>query len=259
MIFKSAKANKISEHISEQIRKAIFEGKFKPGDRLPPEKELMEAFEVSKATLREGFRALETLGFLEVRKGASGGAFVTEVNMKTARECLSNFLRFQNLSLTDLSEVRILVETYIAEKAAQIITEEDLRKLQKLNEEFEDNIKKRFPPEFYNHQVEFHRIIGNVTGNPLLTFILDFIINILIGMKENLRPSKEFYKRVLRAHKRIYEAILERNPQKARKEMVLHIQEEERDLLAIQKQPPSVSHDLRNSPLLDLIRSNGLR
>ncbi len=98
-MFKSAKANKISEHISDQIRRAIFGGELKPGDRLPPDKELMEAFEVGKATLRERIRALETLRFLQVRKGASGGAFFTEVNIKTARECLSNFLRFQHLSL----------------------------------------------------------------------------------------------------------------------------------------------------------------
>jgi len=93
----------------------------------------MEAFEVGKATLREGIRALETLGFLQVCKGASGGAFVTEVNVKTARECLSNFLRFQHLSLKDLSEVRLLVESYIAEKVARHITPEDLEKLEELN------------------------------------------------------------------------------------------------------------------------------
>jgi DNA-binding FadR family transcriptional regulator len=78
-MFKSAKSNKISGHIIEQIREAIFKGQLKPGDKLPPERELMKNFKVSKATLREALRSLEVLGFLEIRKGVSGGAFVTEV------------------------------------------------------------------------------------------------------------------------------------------------------------------------------------
>ena len=83
-MFQSAKPNKSSEHIIEQIRKAIFEGQLKPGDRLPPERELTQSFEVSKATLREALRSLEVLGFLEIRKGAAGGPFVTEVDMRKA-------------------------------------------------------------------------------------------------------------------------------------------------------------------------------
>jgi GntR family transcriptional repressor for pyruvate dehydrogenase complex len=91
-MFESVKSNKVSEHILEQIRKAIFEGKLKPGDKLPPERELMENFKVSKATLREAMRSLEVLGFLEIRKGVLGGAFVTEVDMKKARDSFTNFL-----------------------------------------------------------------------------------------------------------------------------------------------------------------------
>jgi GntR family transcriptional repressor for pyruvate dehydrogenase complex len=70
-MFKSVKSNKISENIVEQIRKAIFEGRLKPGDKLPPERELMKNFKVSKATLREAMRSLEVLGFLEIREGHS--------------------------------------------------------------------------------------------------------------------------------------------------------------------------------------------
>ena len=131
-MFKSAKTNKISEHMIQQIRKAIFEGELKPGDRLPPEKELMESFQVSRATLREALHSLEVLGFLEIRKGASGGPFVTEVDMKKARECFTNFLHFKNLSLRHLSEVRLILEPYIAEKAALATTQKDLKRLEEL-------------------------------------------------------------------------------------------------------------------------------
>jgi GntR family transcriptional repressor for pyruvate dehydrogenase complex len=234
-MFNSVRSNKISEHIIEQIRNAIFEGRLKPGDRLPPEKELIKNFCVSKATLREALRSLEILGFLEIRKGVSGGPFVTEVDMKKARDSFANFLHFKHLSLRSLSEVRLILEPYIAEKAALTITEEDLRKLEKLNEECEYILKRNIPIESRKNEIEYHRTIGSVTGNPILMFILDFVENLLIDTKEILKPSKEFSKKVLSAHKRIYKALAERDPKRAREEMVRHVREVEKDLITLQK------------------------
>lgn len=231
-MFKSVKPNKVSENIVEQIRKAIFDGTLKPGDKLPPERELMKNFKVSKATLREAMRSLEVLGFLEIRKGVSGGAFVTEVDMKKARDSFINFLHFKNLSLVNLTEVRLILESYIAEKAALAITENDLKRLKQLNEECEYVLKHDIPMESRKNEIEFHRIIGSVTGNPILMFILDFVDNLLIDTKAILKPGKEFSNKVLKAHKRIYNALLERDVKKVRQEMVKHIREVEKDLLS---------------------------
>jgi GntR family transcriptional repressor for pyruvate dehydrogenase complex len=235
-MFKSVKSNKISEHIVEQIRKAIFEARLKPGDKLPAEKELMKTFHVSKATLREALRSLEILGFLEIRKGASGGAFVTEVDMKTARDSFTNFLLFKNLSLKNLSEVRLILEPYVAEKAALSITEENLKRLEKLNKECDYVLKNNIPIESRKNEIEYHRVIGSVSGNPILMFILDFVENLLIDTKEILQPGKGFSQKVLNAHKRIYKALLERDPKKACEEMIKHVREVEKDLIALQKE-----------------------
>ena len=234
-MFSSVKSNKVSEHITEQIRKAIFEGSLKPGDKLPPERKLIETFSVSKVTLREALRSLEVLGFLKIRKGVSGGAFVTEIDMKKASDSFSNFLLFKNLSLSNLSEVRLILEPYVAEKAALAINEEGLKRLEKLNKECDTILKKNIPIESRKNEIEYHRIIGSVSGNPILMFILDFVENLLIDTKEILQPSKDFSKKVLKAHKRIYEALCERNPEKAREEMVKHVREVAKDLRSLQK------------------------
>jgi GntR family transcriptional repressor for pyruvate dehydrogenase complex len=244
-MFKSVKSNKVSEYIVEQIRKAIFDGTLKPGDKLPPERELIKNFNVSKATLREAMRSLEVLGFLEIRKGVSGGGFVTEVDMKKARDSFINFLHFKNLSLTNLTEVRLVLESHIAEKAALAITEDDLKGLKKLIEECEYVLKHNVPIESRKNEIEFHRIIGGATGNPILMFILDFVEDLLIDTKEILQPGKEFSKKVLSAHKRIYKALLERNGKKVKHEMIRHIKEVERDLIAIQKEKGLESPNLR--------------
>jgi len=235
-MFNSVKSNKVSQHIVDQIRNAIFEGRLKPGDKLPSERELVERFKVSKTTLREALRSLEVLGFLEIRKGVSGGAIVTEVDMTTARNSFTNFLLFKNLSLKDLSEVRLLLEPYIAEKATLAITKEDLSRLDKLIKDSEYSIKNDVALESRKDEIEFHRIIASITGNPILMFILDFVENLLIDTKEILRPGKEFSGKVLRAHKRIYNALLEKNIEKVHEEMVRHIREVEKDLVAADKE-----------------------
>jgi len=235
-MFISVKSNKVSQHIIDQIRNAIFDGRLKPGDKLPSERELIENFKVGKATLREALRSLEVLGFLEIRKGVSGGAFVTEVDMTKARDSFTNFLLFKNLSLKDLSEVRLLLEPYIAEKATLAITREDLHRLEKLIKGSEQAIRSDIAFESRKDEIEFHRIIASVTGNPILMFILDFVENLLIDTKAILKPGKEFSTKVLRAHKRIYNALLERNIKKVHQEMVRHIREVEKDLLAAHKE-----------------------
>jgi GntR family transcriptional repressor for pyruvate dehydrogenase complex len=235
-MFDSVKSNKVSQNITDQIRNAIFDGRLKPGDKLPSERELIGNFKVSKATLREALRSLEVLGFLEMKKGVSGGAFVTEVDMTKAKDSFTNFLLFKNLSLKDLSEVRLLLEPYIAEKATLSITQEDLDRLKKLIKESEQAIKNDIAFESRKDEIEFHRIIASITGNPILMFILDFVENLLIDTKGILKPGKEFSNKVLRAHKRIYHALLEKNIKRVREEMVRHIREVEKDLLTAHKE-----------------------
>ena len=235
-MFKSVKSSKISEHIVEQIRQEIFEARLKPGNKLPSENELMKTFHVSRVPLREALRSLEVLGFLEIRKGASGGSFVTEVDTKKARDSFTNFLHFKNLSLKDLSEVRLILEPYIAEKAASLITEEDLNKLKKLNEECDYFLKNNPTIVSHKNEIEFHRTIVSTTGNPILMFIIDFVENLLIDTKEILQPGKEFSRKVLNAHKRLYKALLEKDAKKAHEEMIKHVREVGNDLIALQKE-----------------------
>ncbi|MFZ0134687.1 MAG: GntR family transcriptional regulator, partial [Desulfobacterales bacterium] len=107
-MFKTARVNRISHNIVDQIRENILAGKLKPGDRLPSEKELSTEFGVSKASLREALRALESLGMLEVKQGMSGGAFVKEVDLETARNNMFNYIFFQNPSIGEFTQLRTL-------------------------------------------------------------------------------------------------------------------------------------------------------
>lgn len=235
-MFNSVRLNRASENIVEQIRKAILERQLNPGDRLPPERELMQQFGVSKSTLREALRALEALGVLEIRQGASGGPFITEVDTNKAIDSFANFLHFKNISLKDLTEVRLLLEPYIAERAALSITDENMQRLQDSLLDSRNVLKQNARIDLRKNEIEFHKIIASVGGNPILMFIVDFVEDLLVNTKEILQPGPAFSRRVQNAHARIYKALVKKDAEKTRKEMIRHIQEVEKDLLALQKQ-----------------------
>ncbi len=223
-MFVYATSNKVCENIIEQIRMAIFNGDLKPGDKLPSEKQLINKFRASRGTLREALRSLENSGILDIRKGVSGGAYVTEIGIERAKENFIDFFHFKKLSLEQLIEVRTILEPPIVAKVALTITPEDLMKLQESITRGKHEMKRRVPGEQREGFLEFHRIIAGITGNPILTFLLDVIKKLPVdGLDIATQPTKKLSKQVLEAHSRIYEALLQKNPEKAREEMEQHI------------------------------------
>jgi GntR family transcriptional regulator, transcriptional repressor for pyruvate dehydrogenase complex len=233
-LFREVQQNKISLDIISQIREAILNGTLNPGDKLPPEKQLVSNFGVSKHTLREAIRALEVMGFLEVRKGAGGGPVVLEVDMKTTRESIANFLYFQNVSVRDLSEVRKVFEPHLARLAAERLSPEDLDDLAATHQASLDAMARGLPT--YAHEIAFHRILARASGNPVFMLIQDFVNSVLSDTKRHLRPGPSFLEEVFTAHDRILEAIRARDPELVATEMLRHVCEVERSLEDLQGQ-----------------------
>lgn len=235
-MFESAKTGKVSQNIVDQIRRAIFNGVLKPGDKLPPDKELIDNFGVSKGSLREALRSLEVLGLLEIRQGAQGGAFITEVKTQKAKEGFSNFLVFRDLSLKNLFDVRLVLESHIAETVAPMITDDDLHRLEQIIQETRNALQNDLPLNYREREVSFHLIIANATQNPLLIFLLDYVEDLLSDAKKILNPGRDFSKNVLEAHERIYNALVARNADEAKRAIIQDIREVETALLRIQEE-----------------------
>jgi GntR family transcriptional repressor for pyruvate dehydrogenase complex len=234
-MFKEVRQSTVTQKIISQIRTAILEGKLQPGDKLPSEKEMVEQFQVSKQSLREAMRALEHIGLLVVRKGIGGGAFIVEVDVEVAKESLTNYLYFKNLSIENLSEFRKLIEPYAAAKVAETITAKELQELADLNRSAVENLENDRIYEASQDEFNFHRFIAKQTGNPLLFLVLDFVESMLEDFKKLFVPDKAFYKEVLDYHERIYQAILDRDAARASAEMLAHVEQVETQLLKIKE------------------------
>ena len=233
-MFRVVEHNKVALDIIAQIRGAILNGTLNPGDKLPSERHLVTKFGVSKHTLREAIRALETMGLLEVRKGVNGGAVVLEVDMQTTKDSIANFLYFKDVSVHDLSEVRKLLEPYLARIAAERLSSEEVDNLVATHKTCEEAIKHAEP--MYEQEIEFHRILARVSGNPVFMLIQDFVNSLLTESKQRLKPGLTFQEEVYAAHDRILQALVAKDPGLAASEMLRHVCEIEDSLVELRKQ-----------------------
>ena len=211
----ASRTHKISDHIIEQIRNAILSGRFKPGDKVASEKELMSEFGVSKATLREALRVLEGMGLVEIRKGIAGGVFIAEVDMKTTIHGIINFLHFKTVSIKDITMIRYLLEPPVAQIAASRIQPEDIVKLESMITE--DPVA---PHTIVSKEIGFHRYLARMTENPILILVMDFIDNILDDIKSQLNLGGEFYHRVMKSHRAILECLKQKDEVGVRREII---------------------------------------
>ena len=234
-MFKAITSSKAPQNIINQIRNAILKGKIGTGQKLLSEKKLMEEFGVSKSTLREALRTLEVMGLIEIRKGAQGGVFVSEVDMKITQQSLINFLHYKNVSVYHLSEIRKVLEPYAAKTAAQSIGAADLAELKNINERCVEALKQGHTEKVEKDIIRFHRIIANCSENPILVFILAFIEDLLEDIKKLLRPDNSFFQSVVTAHIQIYGALAEGDADKAFSEMYKDVSRVEAFLAPMQE------------------------
>ncbi len=201
------KTDKVSDKIIDQIRDVILSGQLKPGEKVASEKEMILQFGVSKATLREALRVLEAMGLIEMRKGTSGGAFVADVDMRTTLNSLVNFLRFEKVSLKEITMFRYLIEPTVAGIAATRITDNDVTQLKKIIGRIVTSGENEVSKE-----IGFHRYLARMVDNTLLILIIDFVDNILSAKKNELRLRVDFYREVRKAHRVILECMIQRDP-----------------------------------------------
>lgn len=123
------RAPKTAELIATSLRRQIVRRDLRPGEKLPPETQLMEQFGVSRPTLREAFRILEVESLIGVRRGAHGGAYVLEPDPVVAARHVGVLLQIQGTTVQDVHEARTLTEPLCAGLLARVRTPADLEDL----------------------------------------------------------------------------------------------------------------------------------
>ncbi|WP_243708426.1 FadR/GntR family transcriptional regulator [Actinomadura sp. GC306] len=210
----------VTDRAIEQIKAKLALGELVPGQRLPTERELAAELGLSRSSMREAIRALTVLGLLEARHGA--GVYVTRLE---ASDLLETFGAVAEVSrgetLLNLVQVRKILEPAAAVTAAARITDEDLAALRAEMRAMERGTTSE---EIVEHDMEFHRIINEAAGNPVLAAILaglnsrTFRARVWRGYQE-----ENVFTRTFTEHEAIYRALSERDPEGARIAAAVHI------------------------------------
>ncbi len=216
----SLHTERLYERIVNQIEQHIVSGKLKVGDQLPSEYELAEQFGVSRTAVREAIKALREKRLVEVRPGK--GTFITNGAPETIRYSLGLIMRFGAANASShLVEVREILEPEIAALAATRITEEGISAMQKAVETMDhalDNVDL-----FVEADLDFHLALAEATQNPIIPILMDSIIDLLREQRKRIGLTSGGLERGQFHHKRILEAVIQRDPRAARQAMRKHL------------------------------------
>lgn len=165
------------EEVAARIRAELVRGGFKAGDRLASERELCEQFQVSRNTLREALRSLENAGILESRKGAAGGAFVSQVTGAAVVTGLSDMYQLGSIEPIELIEARIWVESAAIRVACRLVTPEELERMaQNIEASAQATAQGDFPKRV-RINLDFHRLIATATRNSVMVTMMEALLN----------------------------------------------------------------------------------
>ena len=130
MEFSAISPSRAVDEIAAQVREMIATGKIKPGDRLPSERDLSARLGVSRNTLREALRALENAGIVEMRKGATGGAFVLHGSSDVIVGGMRDLYHLGAITPQQFTEARMWLSEVVVRVASERATEEDFAALE---------------------------------------------------------------------------------------------------------------------------------
>ncbi len=210
-----------SEQVLNHLREMIQKGKLKPGERLPAERELAEALQVSRPTLRAGLRSLAAMGVLESRHGS--GTYVVDVDSPPALDPapLRLMAALRGFTSDEMFEARLALETTSAGLAAQHATSEELANL--ADELIGIFASVSDPEKFLIHDVQFHRLIAIASHNRIITALAEMVVNAMYDTrKETVRRAQDLTESA-DFHRRTYQAIREHKVEDAQNMMREHL------------------------------------
>ncbi|MCX4706226.1 FadR/GntR family transcriptional regulator [Streptomyces sp. NBC_01373] len=227
---------KMAELVAAQLRRKIVRGELTEGEALPAETALMAEFAVSRPTLREAFRVLESESLISVRRGARGGARVQIPEGTVAARYAGVVLEYRGTTLKDVYDARTVIEAPCAGLLAERRTDEDLERLRAAVAEAE--LLMDDPSAFIRAHMEFHALVVELAGNETLSVLNGMVRHIIdqanwshvdldAGSPENVRANR----RGFRAHGALVELVAARRAEAAEELWRLHLQEAEDYLL----------------------------
>lgn len=221
-LFTAVSLGRASQAIVEQVRALLRDGRLAPGDRLPSERELCRRFGVSRVTVREALRILETAGLITVKVGARGGAFVTSPTSDQVGAGLADLLTLSPMTAVEVTEARLVFEIGIVPLVVERATAADIAALRELTGEH----AARFAAGEYTMEMSanFHVAVAGCTHNNAVAMLVhSFHGPLLMSLREAKTVAPEMGGTGVPEHAAFVDAIAARDVSAARSVMHTHL------------------------------------
>ena len=208
-----------AEQVVRHVAILIERGQLRPGDRLVPERELAQELGISRPTVRAGLHALAAMGVTESRQGA--GTFITGGPPRLGAGPLSFLAALHGFTRDEIFEARKVLEVGAAGLAAERgLTD----RLAPMAEEVTGMFATLTEPQtFLVHDVRFHRAVAGAAGNGVLTALVEMVSSLVYEQRRMTVERAHDLKESAEMHRRIYQAIRDRDSERARLEMSRHL------------------------------------
>ena len=208
-----------AKQVVNHIRALLEKGALHPGDRIPPERELSRALGISRASLRTGIGYLVAMGVMKVRHGV--GTFVQDGPAEFNKSSLTLMGALHGFQFWQMFEARLIIEGSLAALAAERGKEEHHVALA-------EQVAEMFsiaddPEDFLKHDLLFHRIIADASGNPILAALIETINSAMYEKRRKTVKRATYLRQMAEMHREIFRAIRSRDAREARKQMELHL------------------------------------
>jgi GntR family transcriptional repressor for pyruvate dehydrogenase complex len=205
--------------VVNHIRSLIENGSLKPGDKIPPEREFARSLNISRASLRTGIGYMAAMGVMKVRHGV--GTFVADGPPEFGKASFSLMGALHGFQSWQMFEVRLILESNLAALAAERSKEEHHTALAEEVAEIFASVDT--PAEFLIHDVLFHRILSQASGNPILAALMETITSAMYDKRRKTVERSIDLRESAEMHRMIFRAIRARDPIEARKLMEQHL------------------------------------
>lgn len=227
-LFKPVKKTKVYEEIIGKVKEMIGKGRLQSGEKLPGERELSEVFQVSRSSVREALRALESQGYLESRQG--DGTYIARNSVESLVSPLASVIFSEKDSQMELFEMRRLIEPQLAYLAAERATEEEIARLEEALVLQEELIAKGETGTEVDRA--FHYLMAEATKNKVLLRLTDYMRELLAESRDKYLQVEGRPEKSITRHRQVLEAIKAGDGELAARIMLDHLREIENCLFA---------------------------
>lgn len=216
------KNRRFTDRIIAQLKEYVLSQSFTPGEKLPSEAEFAAIFGVSRGTIREALHILEHDGIVRIKKGPGGGMFLSEGNLGQVIESMFFTMRWEQISFETLMEARKTLEDRIARLAAIRAEKEDLEDVGGILKAMESPDLGR--DSFVKYDTEFHVGLAKAAKNKVLLMFMVVVKELHNRIVNYAELHDSLFPEAIRYHRKIFEEIKAKNPERAAQVMAEHLE-----------------------------------